>query len=261
MSGIENALEDGSEIGGDPAIPKGAYSVSLGIAVAGFVGLLIFVFAFGKYGDRLTAGVDVACAEAAFRDGKDFEASGNYEQAIVQFRQALEGRFAVKEREYVCVRSIGEILFKLERHAEAVDTFRSLPEEAFGTPGSYTAYVTALVRTGDRAEAERLGTLWLAKAEEAQDAQQRLWAHSALGRVYLDANLPRKAVEQYRAAEGIDPTGDAGILVAQALRQLGRSEEAVQQLDAFLGRVTSGQLHEDAKSLRAQYQNESKPGA
>lgn len=242
------------ERGVGDVMPRGAFRAFLGVAGVGCVALLLFILAFGLHGEALTAGVDAACAEAAFMNGKNLEARGSYEQAIQQFRQALDGRFRIKEREYLCVRSIGEILFKLGRHAEAIDAFRALPEEAFTAAGSLTAYVSALSRTGDYAEAERLGRIWLANADKARNRQQLLWANATLGQVCLDTGRLDDALGFYRAAETIDPASQPGVMIAKVLERQGKIGEAIEQLDAVLERVKSGQLHEDARHLRAQYQ-------
>jgi len=72
----------------DPRLnPPGSFAAFLGLAAAGYVMMLLFVFAFGLYGDALTAGVDQACAEAAFQNGKQMEAKGNYDLAIQRYRQ------------------------------------------------------------------------------------------------------------------------------------------------------------------------------
>lgn len=235
-------------------IPPGAYPVFLGVAAVGWLALILFVVGFGEYGETFTAGVDVACAEAAFLSGKKLEAAGNYDLAIQRFRQALEGRFRDKEREYLCARSVGEILLKLGRYAEAIETFRGLPEEqAFTASGSLTGYVTALFRAGQYAEAERLGKAWLAKAETAQDRQQMLWAYATLGLICHETSRLDEAIRYYRAAEAIDPACQSGVMIAHALHSQGKMDEAISQLDAFLERAKPGQLHEDAKRLRSEF--------
>jgi len=252
MTGAE--LEGGRASGsGDRADLSGTYVAFLGIAALGYVGLLAFVFGFGLYGEQLTAGVDEACAEAAYQSGKKMEDRGNYDLAIQRYRQALEGRFRDRARQYECMRSIGEVLYRLHRYQEAIDAYRGLPAEAFREPGHWTAYVLSLYYTGENADAERLATAWLAKAEQVDDVQQQVWAHGALGRLFDGTERREQALRHYGAASALEPDGQASILAARILHRMGRTREAAERLDAFLKRVESGVLHEDAKRLRAKY--------
>lgn len=238
---------------GDRADSSGAYVSFLGVAALGYLGLLAFVFGFGLYGEQLTAGVDEACAEAAYQSGKKMEDRGNFELAIQRYRQALEGRFRDPAREYQCMRSIGEVLYRLHRYQEAIDAYRDLPPEAFREPGHWTAYVLALYYAGQNEDAERLGKVWLAKAEQDNDLQQQVWAHGTLGRLFDGTERLDLALTHYRAASALEPGSQASILAARVLHRLGRTSEAVERLDAFLDRVESGVLHEDARRLRAKY--------
>jgi tetratricopeptide (TPR) repeat protein len=237
------------------ANPPGAFRAFLGLTAAGYIALVAFVVAYGLYGDALTSGVDDACAEAAFQNGEKMAALGNYDLAIQRFRQALEGRFLSKERKYTCARSIGETLLLLGRYEEAIDAYRSMPAEAFSAPGHWAGYVSALYRAGQPQEAERLGKVWLASATAADDQRQTVWANATLGHICEDIARLEEALNHYRAAETLEPENQAGVMVAVVLQKQGKTDEAVRQLDAFLARVPSGQLHEDAKKLRTQFEN------
>ena len=247
MTGLEK-MDNHTE----PATAHAALSALTCVAFAVFAA---FVFEFGRHGEAFTGDIDAACAEAAFKSAKKLERLGNPGLAIQRYRQALDGRFADKEREYLCVRSLGEMLYRLGRYAEAADAFGRLPVEAFKVSGSFTGYVGALLRAGDYAEAERLGRQWLALAGQERDSRQALWANDALGRVYIEMDRPGDALARYRAAETIDPTGQAGIHVAQILHSQDRTRGAVEQLEAFLKRVSAGERHEDAKRLLKHYRS------
>ena len=230
-----------------------AYVAFLGVAALGYLGLLAFVFGFGLYGEQLTAGVEEACAEAAYQSGKKMEDRGNSDRAIHRYRQAREGRFRDPAREYECMRSIGEVLYRLHRYQEAIDAYRGLPPVAFREPGHWTAYVLSLYYAGENADAERLSKVWLAKAEQGNDLEQQVWAHGALGRLFEGTERLEQALSHYGAASALEPGSQASILAARILHRLGRTREAVERLDAFLERVESGVLHENAKRLRAKY--------
>ena len=232
--------------------PPGAFTAFLIAAAVAYVAMLLFVFAFGLYGDELTSGIDRACAEAAFQGGKEAEDQGNYELAIQRFHQALEGHFSDKAREYECGRSIGEVLLRLGRYEEAVDAYRSLSLEAFTLPGHWTGYVTALFRAGQYEQAESLGGEWLGKAQAAKDHQQILWASSTMGRIKEQLGKLDDAFDCYRMTAVAAPEGDGAIRMANILQKQGRTPEAIRQLDAYLTRVASGPLHEEAVKLRAQ---------
>ncbi len=239
--------------------PPDAFTTFLIAAAVAYVGMLFFVFAFGLYGDELTSGIDRACAEAAFQGGKEAEGQGNYELAIQRYHQALEGRFDDKAREYECGRSIGEVLLRLGRYEEAVDAYRSLAPEAFTLPGHWTGYVTALFRAGQYEQAERLGIEWLGKAQAAKDQQQVLWASATMGQTAEQLGKLDDAFNYYRMTTVVAPDGDGSIRMANILHKLGRIPEAIRQLDAYLARVTSGPLHEEAVKLRAQCEADAVP--
>lgn len=248
VNGAPPAEEPGSGLN-----PANAFTAFLIATAVGYVGLLVFVFTFGLYGDELTAGIDRACAEAAFQNGKQVEGEGNYELAIQRYRQALEGRFDDKARAYECGRSIGEVLLRLGRYEEAVDAYRSLPRDAFTLPGHWTGYVTALLRAGQYQDAERLGSEWLGKAQAVGDKQQCIWAGATMGQIMQHLNRLDEACNYYRMAANDAPDGDAPIMMANVLQKLGRTAEAMEQLDTYLARVKSGPLHEEAARLRAEF--------
>lgn len=255
----KNSQEEGGARD-ERANAQGAYTAFLIVAAAGYIALLLFVFAYGLYGDTLTSGVDVACAEAAYASGKEVEAQGNYDLAILRYHQALEGRFQDSARKFDCARSIGEVLFKLGRYQEAIEAYRGLPPEAFSEPGHWTAYVSSLWYAGDLAEAEKLGKVWLAAAENPSERpkegegqkMQVVWAKSTLGQICEKSGRLDEALEYFDSAATLEPEGRAVILGARVLRQLGREGEASARLDEFMRRVASGSLHEDARRLRAE---------
>lgn len=236
------AVEDG----------QNAYFSFLGVAAAGYIVLLGFIFTFGLYGDALTSGVDDACAEAAFQGGQKALNLGNYELAIRRFRRAMDGRFVNKERGYECGRSLCETLFRLERYDEAIDAYRALPPEALSMPGHLTAYVTSLWRAGHTAEAERMGREWLEMAQKAKDVRQQTWACGTLGTICQDAKRWDEALAYFHAGAAITPDSQLTLSAVATLHALGRDEEALREVDAFLSRVPVGDLHEQAVRLRAQ---------
>jgi tetratricopeptide (TPR) repeat protein len=229
------------------------------LAATGTVCLMAFIFVFGRYGEQATAGIDLACAEAAFQSAKNFEDLGNHEQAVRNYRQALDGRFWREERRYECGIALGDLLLRLGRYAEAIGAYGELPEEAFARAGALTGYVSALQQNGDLAHAERLGKIWLEKARAEQDPTQQLWANSMLGRICQDTARPDEALAYYRAAVGIDPACQANVHIAQILNQRGEKGAALQQLDALLANIRTGQLYEDAMKLRTQITGELHP--
>lgn len=233
--------------------PPNAFTAFLIAAAVGYVGMLVFVFTFGLHGDELTAGIDRACAEAAFQNGKQVESQGNYELAIQRYRQALEGRFDDKAREYECGRSIGETLLRLGRYEEAVDAYRSLSSDAFTLPGHWTGYVTALLRVGQYEDAQRFGSVWLGKAQAAGDQLQVAWASATMGRIMERLDRLEDAYDYYRMADNAAPDGDASIMMASVLQKQGLTAAAIEQLDKYLAKVTSGPMHEEAARLRAKF--------
>jgi tetratricopeptide (TPR) repeat protein len=235
-----------------PEIPKGAYESFL--ALAGLVFLLVVacVVAYGIYGRAMTAGLDRACAEAAFEAGKKHEALGNYEQAIQRFRQAMEGHFSNEEQRYMCGRSIGDLLLRRQRYSEAVAAYKALPPQAYASAGSLTGYVNALWHDGQVNEAERLGREWLKKAESEQNREQVMWADSTLMRICYQTNRLAEALDFGQAILAQDPANDAQLLVARILRQQGKKEESLSHLDAFLAQSTNTKLLDEARALRSE---------
>lgn len=232
--------------------PPGAFTAFLIAAAVAYLGMLVFVFAFGMYGDKLTSGIDAACAEAAFPSGKEAENRGNYELAIQRYRQALQGRFDNKAREYECGRSLGETLMRVGRYEDALDAYRALPPEAFTSAGHWTGYVTSLFRASRFEETLQRGAEWLAKAQAANDREQILWSAGTLGQAAEQLGRLDDALNYYRTTSVVAPEGDGDIRIAGVLKKQGKIDDAVRQLDMYLAKVKSGPLHEDAMKLRAE---------
>lgn len=232
---------------------QSAYLSFLGVAAVGYVAILAFIFAFGLFGERMTAGIDDACAEASFQGGQKALTFGNYELAIRRFRRALEGQFPDRQREYDCGRSLCETLWRLERYDEAVDAYRALPAAALSEPGHFAAYASSLRRAGHAAEAERVARQWLDMASKANDATQQMWAYGTLGGICQDAKRLEDALGYYRAGAALGANSELVLNLAEALHSLGRDAEAVTELDGFVARVPMGDLRERAEKMRVQY--------
>lgn len=216
----------------------------------GVLFLIVFVYAFGHYGERLTQGIDLACSDAAFEWGKRHETLGNVDQAVRYYRQGLAGHFRSESKKNLCVISLGNLLCREKRYQEAIEAYARLPEDAFDRAGSLTGYVSSLQSSEKFKEAERLGKIWLQKAESEQDALQMLWANTALGRICQDTGRLELALDYYKKAIAVDPASYAGIHAAQVLNLLGNKEEAFDELDSLLSHIHSGQLYEDATKVR-----------
>jgi len=244
----QQSVAQPSEIKAD--LVSGAYVPFLALAALGYVLVLAFVFAYGIFGEFLTADIDNACAEAAFNAGKQQEALGNYDFAIQRYRQALQGTFPNADRLHQCQRSIGEVLTLLGRYEEAIEFYRGLPPGTLSQPGHWTAYVTALWKTGDPG-AEAAARKWLDAASAANAPAQQVWANATLGQIYEEQKRITDALACYQAASAIEPASQTVILAAKIRYNQGEKELAIRQLETFLQTVTSGQLHEDAKRLLA----------
>ncbi|HOZ45075.1 MAG TPA: tetratricopeptide repeat protein [Candidatus Hydrogenedentes bacterium] len=247
----KNQIDPPAPVADDGGLPSGAYEWLLGVAGLAFAALMVFVLAFGTRGEQLTAGVDAACARAAFESGKKMEALGNYDQAIAFFHRALEGHFDEKEREYMCRRSIAELYVRMGRYADAIDVYRNLPPEALASPGSLTGYVTALYRDGRYDEAEQLGLKWLAMAHDAQDKQLLIWANHTMGLICHEMARPDEVLPYFQAVRTIDPANRANLDMARILLRQQNYQEALLQVDALLSRTEPGLLHKEAEDLRA----------
>ena len=219
------------------------------------LGLTLFVLVFGLFGTTVTAGLDRACAEASFVVGKQMEELGNLEQAVMLYRQALDGRFENPERRLLCQRSLGEVLWQLRRPGEAVEAFDTVPAYGFDRAGTYTAFVNALLHEGELDRARDLGHEWLAAAEAESNAQLIVWAQFALGQTYDRLGQHENALTAYRAAAELEPGSSAAILVASTLRKLNRRDEALRYIDALLEDLPEGRARRDALSIRASLQN------
>lgn len=236
----------------DIGVPRGAYESFLGIAAAGFVAFVLLVFALGYWGEGVVAGLDTACAEAVFDAANKLRSEGHDELAIQRFRQALGGQFRAEERRYMCTRALGDLLKKQERYDEAIEVYRALPADAFTFAGAYAGFVDALWKQGDVKEAEKAGKVWLAQAQAERDAEQMEWANSILLRLTENAGRLEEALVYGQAAVAANPKSDTGLIVARLLLRLGRSEEALQQLDAFVTNSENAKLRPEAEALRRQ---------
>lgn len=231
-------------------LPPGAAWAFGRVALGAFACLAGFVLVFGPNGEALTAGVDMACAHASFGAGKRLEALGNYEGAAAQYRRAFEGRFGDPESEYVCGRSLGELYLRMGRYSDAIDVYRNLPSEAFRASRSMAGYVTALFRGGDDAEAERLGKVWLEKANAEHDVQQMVWSNHTLGLIAIETGRADEAMGYFRAVGEVDPANRANLDIGRVLSDNGCPREALAQLDVLVAHTSPGSLQNEAGELR-----------
>jgi len=233
--------------GSDPAQTAGAYWAFCGLGALALLFVAAFVIVFGFYGETVTAGVDVACAESAYKSGKKFEEQGNLEQAIQRYRQALQGRFPDKARAYECGRSIGDVLLKQGRYSEAVNVYRKLHDEALASAKSMPGYVNALRGNGNYGEAERVGRDWLARARTENDEKQLYWANAMLGRICWEQEKLGDALNYFRDAVAMDEATIENVHIAQILRKQKKLDAALKHLEDVMTKVGSGLVHEEAK--------------
>lgn len=232
-----------------PVLPKGAHEVFLGIGGIAFIVLVLCLVGYKVFGAQLTAGLDQACAEAYFVAGQKYEAGGNLAQAVLKYRQALDGQFKNDELRYMCGRAVGDLLFRQDRFEEAIEAYRSLPDAAFGSSGAYTGFVTALWRAGDLTRAKHLGEIWLEKAEAESDATQQLWARNVLMQVTYTEKDFGAALEYGRRILEQAPGNDAAITVARVLRDQGQYAEARACVETMLQNTESPALRRAGRQL------------
>ena len=230
-------------------MPRGAYETFIIVAAFGFLLLSGFTFAYGRYGERFSGGLDAACAEAAFQAGRKFEQRGNNAGALVRYRQAMEGRFKKESQRLMCGRAIGDLLHKQHRYSEAIAEYEKLPAEAFNEPGAYTGYVTSLWREGRLTEAREKGRVWLELANWAKDEDQQIWARHALMRIAEEDGRHQDALTHGEAMLAIRPAGDAHMHLVRVLRAMNRHQEARGHAAAYLESGDDPKLREEAQSL------------
>ncbi len=224
-----------------------AFSALTALALAG---LAVFVFLFGNYGEELTAGLDDACAKVNLDAAKRLEALGNVDQAVMQYRRALSGRFRHVEQRYICGISLGDLLMREGRYAEAIEVYSSLPQGAYAKAGAYTGYVTALARNGNVEEAARLGVEWLAKANAENNREQILWANEALGLLRYQKHDLDGALAYFAAAATVNPSTKTNVDIARVLYEQGKSEDALSHLQNILDDKELQPIHGRAAALR-----------
>jgi len=209
----------------------------------------LFVLGFGMFGATVTAGLDRACAEASFVAGKQMEDAGHLEQAVQLYRDALEGRFNSTANELLCQRSLGEVLWRLERPGEAIAAFESMPAAGFAQSGSYTAFVSALLHEGDLERALEMGRQWLDLAAAESNTQQMVWAQFALGQIHQQLGQYEAALEAYRAAHGLEPGSTASLAVARMLLSLDRRDEARTHIRSVIADLPEGRTRREAEGI------------
>jgi tetratricopeptide (TPR) repeat protein len=134
-------------------------------------------------------------AEARTRAAMDFLLLDRSAEAEAEAREALR-----LLPEYVPARSaLAEVLFKMERYAEAVPAYKELTELRPGEPGVLSPYIVSLLRAGDLQEARR-------HAEAARKAFPGVaWFDFCLARIEARSGRKREALELLSASASRDP--------------------------------------------------------
>lgn len=235
-----------------PIAPKGAQEIFWGLGGIAFIAMILCLGVYRVFGAQLTAGLDEACAEAAFDAGQKLEAGGNPAAAVQKYRQAMEGQFASEDLRTQCGLAIGDLLFKQDRFEEALEAYQALPETAFGRSGAYTGYVTTLWRAGDFDEAARLGAVWLQLAEKEGQQDQQVWARNVLMQVAHAKGDLEGALTQGNAILALEPGSDARVTVARILRGQGKFDEARAHAEALVKNTESPTLQRAGRQLLEQ---------
>ena len=235
-----------------PAPPGAAQETLLGVSGIGFLALVLCLIAYRVVGAQLTAGLDEACAEAYFLAGQQFEATGNLDQAVLKYRQAMEGRFEDETLRFMCGRAIGDLLFKQDQFEAAVSAYESLPPEAYDRAGAYTGYVTALWRAGNLDGAAALGQTWLGLAESEGEKTQETWARNVLMHIARSKGDAGIALAHGSRILELDPGSDAAIVVARILIEQGDPDGARARLETMLAHTESPARRQEGRALLAQ---------
>ena len=228
-----------------PELPGAAPRTFLILSVVAFVAMTGALIFYGIFGERITSGLDQACAEAALDAGRKLEANGNSAQAIQKYRQALAGNISDDGERYRCGLAIGDILFRDRRYGEALAAYRELPPAAFDTAGAYAGYVGALWNAGEELEATRKAEAWLALAQEEANTEQEVWARTILKRAAESRNDTEAILEQCRGIVAVDPGHRVNLDLARLLDAQGDTAGARALLEALLS------ISQDAALKRA----------
>lgn len=123
---------------------------------------------------------------------------------------------------------VGDIFVALDRLDQAELSFRHASELEPALPGVQRRLGLTLDRLGHRRAAEQ--AFALAVAQQPDDGTARL----LLGRLYLDTNRPREALEELIRACDLDPSSaNPRYALAQAQIRLGERDEARRSLEQF----------------------------
>jgi len=216
-----------------PDLPRGAHGVFTGLSAAGFLVLIAGLVGYGVFGERITDGLDQACAEASLDAGRKLEAQGHTAQAIQKYRQALGGHIADEGERFRCGLSIGDLLYRDRQYNEALAAYRELPEGAFATAGAYAGYVGTLWQLGEVDEALRLTEPWLALALEEGNGEQEVWARKIQLRAAEGRGDTAAALDHYRAIAAVAPGDESALTLARLLAEQGDIAGARAHLERF----------------------------
>jgi tetratricopeptide (TPR) repeat protein len=156
--------------------------------------------------------------------GESLEASGKDDDAIVEYRKALQQKAELPNVHF----SIGTILWKTNRLTEAIPELRAELHKNPNHPPALYELGDALAEGGELTEAEKC----LQKA--ARLDPRMVEPHLALEKIYTGRNEFKKSLQQLRTALQLD--GSSPIphyRMANIYRKLGRRQEADQELAIF----------------------------
>jgi Tfp pilus assembly protein PilF len=135
-------------------------------------------------------------ARALIDAGLDEVYAGNFEAALVRFRESVIAKDSAEAHTYCgwMLNSLGDSDKAIEECQKAIDI-----DPDFGNP--YNDIGSYLLQKGRLNDAVR----WFYKALDAPNYDTRQWPHVNLGKLYLAKRLFKKALYHFHQALELDP--------------------------------------------------------
>lgn len=217
---------------------RGLGWVVLGLAGAATAALSLFLVFYGHMGGPFVGGLEHFSGDSLLDEGARLEAALQVDEAIADYRAALERPFSRAERRTDTLVRLGNLLLWNEGPAEALPYLEEARDSAGFSPRLYELLCKALLQSGRTVDALACAKEWDDEALSRGDAAQRARARFHEGRARESLGDTRAALDAFLESDTLEPGGLAAYHAGILSYELGEFERALGLLQAYSSQET-----------------------